>query len=173
MTDVLGYFPAWYREHGIDHFLLWQAEDPSDQDGVVVDQQGKALAFPSVAALEDFACRNDIHLGEGEMGLHDLDAVAAWLADPRPETVDCRELLNVLNLASDVSHSVGSKFSIYDYESDLNVVYDKLFWGANPPLMSAGTEGCDLNWSAPELQILENEATRALEIFRDHVAIIL
>ena len=66
--------------------------------------------------------------------VYDLDSIAAWLADPSVETVDCGAFLAVWNLFGDIARSCpGYGVSFVGHDEQLGAVYEKLFHGNNLP----------------------------------------
>lgn len=157
------YFRLWYRLCGEDRYLIWIS---NDRDAVVVDDAGFVLCFDGAEALRAYADRNGYKLEAEDPILHDLDAVATWLDDPRMP-VNCNEVLAAWNLFSDVARSVHERGSGFEsLDSRFPAVYEKLFWGNNLPSMTPSDRRYTPEWSPEEVAALSQVLRTGLGMFR-------
>jgi hypothetical protein len=98
--------------------------------------------------------------------LHDLEAVAAWLADPHADTVICSEFLAAWNLFGDIARSCPrSGVNFTDRDSHLGAVYEKLFYGNNLPSVTPPGEHYAPEWSRDEIAGLRDVLQEGLNMF--------
>lgn len=152
-----------YRLDGRERFLLWFSDE---SDGVITDAEGSVPTFASARELDGYARRASLTLSNEEPRLHDLDAVRAWLADPRAETIDCDESLCAWNLFVDVARSVtetSEEFLAVDGAQ--GSLYERVFWGCNLPAVTPDGEAFHPSWTRDEVRALAAVLTRGLELF--------
>lgn len=160
--DAREYYRILYRLDGAERFLLWFT---GDHDGVVTDADGRVPAFVSNDDLRVFADNLGIEVVEETPILHDLDAIRNWLRDPRPTNVNCQAVLAAWNLFIDVAHSVADGVSFLKIDHELDVVYEKAFWGNNLPAVTPEGESYHPLWSLEEMQGLVKLLAQGLELF--------
>jgi hypothetical protein len=159
------YHPLRYRLGGRERFLLWWHGHVPGGDGVWVDGAGIAPSFASRQDLGRFAAAQGIALPDDEPGLHDLDAVDAWLPDPRPEAVDCATWLEAWNLLNDLAASCG--VSLRDRSRWADAAYETLFgWGLPPSTPEAWSPP---TWRAAEIRAMRAVLSRGMALLRDRV----
>ena len=155
------YYRLLYRLHGSDRFLLWYSDD---HDGVETVADG-VPSFRTEADLRAFADARRLPVSGEEPVLHDLDLVAAWLADPRGETIRCGEFLAAWNLFGDVARSspaAAAGFGAHDER--LGGLYEKLFWGSNLPAVTPVGERFVPEWSRDEVADLRRVLQEGLDV---------
>lgn len=151
-----------YRLNGSNQFLLWYSDD---LDGVeTVDDC--TPSFRTEAELLAYAKTRSLLVKQEEPVLHDLDVVAAWLADPREETISCAAFLAAWNLFGDIARSspvAGASFGprVEQHGS----VYEKLFWGSNLPAITPDGERFRPQWSHDEVAALAQVLKEGLDAF--------
>jgi hypothetical protein len=165
------YFPLWFRLDHSDHYLIWssaETEAGEDADGVVVDAFRHIPYFRNVAELSAYAAANSYApLDMEDAVLHDLDSVVRWLKlkkMKRARQVNCEALLAAWNLFADMSRSLNGQFDPDPERTER--IYQKLFWGTNPPAMTP--EGCHYTplWSSVELETIHEQLSLGLRMFR-------
>jgi hypothetical protein len=158
----VNFFSLLYRLKSVDRYLIWIS---NERDSVAVDNGGRVLTFESTAALGRYAELNHIRLESETPALHDLDWVALWTESPdRP--VDCKEALAAWNIFSDIATSVGATGLTFSrLDSEQGTIYQKLFWGNNPPSLTP--EGCEFvpEWSPGEIEELTKVLRTGLRMF--------
>jgi|GEM_PF-597888 hypothetical protein len=161
------YYMLKYRWEGDERYLLWYDGDP---DGVVVDDEQRVLSFADPMLLRSCAAEKGISVNEEPPGLHDLDRVRQWSAQRDPATLDCGETLSAWNLFIDVRSSVEQRNVVYDeYEQENDDLYDKLFWGSNPPILTPEGKSYVPLWSRAELIRIGAVIDTGLRYFQAHV----
>jgi hypothetical protein len=158
------YYRLLYRLDGTDQLLLWFSDE---EDGVFTEAPGRVLSFATEARLLSFTDRHGLPVAEEGPILHDLDAVQRWTTDPRAETLDCRDALAAWNLFMDVASSLpveGAAFVRAD--SELNLIYEKVFWGNNLPAVTPEGERYEPLWTEDEVSHLAGLLSRGFELFR-------
>jgi hypothetical protein len=168
------HYPLWYRLDNKDRYLIWYnlEEANADLDGVVLDSNGKVPVFFSLSALSAYAQAEGIPIEQGELNLHNLDAVVKWFKVKRskpegPTAINCKEFLSAWNLFTNISRSVGGNF---DADRDrTRKIYDKLFWGNN--LSAVTPEGkCYIPlWSRDEKRIIHEVMSQGLQMFSNSI----
>ncbi|MCW5803010.1 MAG: hypothetical protein KIT31_11545 [Deltaproteobacteria bacterium] len=149
------------RFEGIEIVFLWESGGEA-RDRVVLDDNDFILAFPSIAAAMDLTMSLGIPLSDEEASAYDLDAIQAWCKSSS-EVVDCGSTLNAWNLFGDLPN-VGKLYTSLD--SQLNVVYDKLFRGCNFPSMTVPGEEYVARWWPAEIAALKRLLLLGLAEFR-------
>lgn len=169
------HYPLWYRLDNKDRYLIWyNVEETNDEDldGVVLDSNGKMPVFVSLGALSAYAQVENIQLEQGELNLHNLDAVVKWFkvkhSKPEgPTAIDCDGFLAAWNLFSDVSRSISGNF---DADRDrTKKIYDKLFWGNNLPANTPEGKCYIPLWSKTERETIREVMSQGLEMFRNSI----
>jgi hypothetical protein len=157
------YYKLLYRLEGVDALLIWYS---NDADGVATSDDHCVPSFETVADLLAYADARGLVVAEEEPVLHDLDAVAAWLANPQEETVACSDFLAAWNLFGDVARSCPQySASFADRGKQRDAVYDKLFWGSNLPSVTPPGEQYTPEWSRDEVTSLRQLLQAGLEMF--------
>ncbi len=152
-----------YRLGGSERFLLWFT---GETDGVITDAEGRVLTFASARDLIEYASLAELVVSREEPRLHDLDAVRAWLADPRGESVDCDETLCAWNLFVDVARSVSASGEAFlAADAAQGALYDRVFWGCNLPAVTPEGEAFHPSWTRDEVRGLVDVLTRGFELF--------
>ncbi len=158
------YYKIQYRLEGAEAYLLWFT---NEQDGVITTPEGRMPSFSTEAALVAYAKRNGVSVSGEAATLHDFDALQAWADDPRPDTVDCSNLLSAWNLFSDVARSMPSEAQAFARkDKGLTSLYNKLFWGNNLPAVTPNGHRFDPKWSTDELVRLAEVIAAGLQLFR-------
>ena len=162
------YYVTWYRIEGVDRYLLWR-NGGDDHDGVLVDDSRRVPSFRTPDEAERAARRLGLHFCEEKPLLIDLDVVVGWLAKPQAEDIDCSALLGAFNLFWDVSLSIGvigSEFLALKQEAVENKVYDRLFWGTNPPALTPLGKHFVPEWDDIDIEFLSVALGTGLDMFR-------
>ncbi len=161
------YYACWYRLDRKDAYLIWYSNDP---DGVVIDGAGRVPTFSDLAHLRAHADALGLRVKEEDPILHDLDAVARWLERPQQKGIDCAGCLAAWNLCSDVAVSIGDRMCDRDRER-VYIVYDKLFWGTNPPSVTPSGKQYKPIWTDAEVEALAEMLGYGLGLFRRATAV--
>lgn len=160
---VRTYYRLLYRLDGSERWLLWYS---NDSDGVVTIEDNFVPAFKTETDLLAYSDARGLIVQQEEPLLHDLDAIATWLADPRAETVACDAFLSAWNLFGDIARSCqrsGASFS--DRDKHLRTVYEKLFYGNNLPSITPPGEHYRPEWSREEVTGLRQILRVGLDMF--------
>lgn len=152
-----------YRLDGRERLLLWFSDEP---DGVITDAEGRVPTFASARDLIEYASLGEHVVSNEEPRLHDLDAVRAWLADPRAETVDCDRTLCAWNLFIDVARSMtASNEAFLAADAARGAIYRRVFWGCNLPAVTPEGEAFHPSWTREECQELVDLLSLGLDLF--------
>lgn len=154
---------------GIERYFLWYSMEEAnwDPDRILLDEAGALLQFESLDDLESYALAESLTLHPTWHARYDFDAMAVWLTGPTIEGIDCERVLSLWNLFDDMLLSIGQGKLLFDgvekFDED---VYDKLFWGTNPPALTP--DGCHYEpiWSEHEVQIIERALGEGFARFR-------
>ena len=96
------HYKLWYRYNAVDRCLLWYSDE---HDGIVDIRRPYPLFSNGIGVA--CICRSSLLLLEAEApGLHDLDLVQTWLADPQPHLFHPHGFLNAWNLFGDVARTL-------------------------------------------------------------------
>jgi hypothetical protein len=158
------YYILWYRLDGRDAYLIWYS---NEQDGVLVDEDGRALKFRDSGSLLKYAESRDIHIEAGEQTLHNLDELGEWLNSGEADQIRCDTFNGAWNLFADVSFSIGG-----DFDADKGLtqeVYNKLLWGCDLPSVTPEGEQYHPAWTKRELKIMRDVLSAGLQMFRSSV----
>ena len=156
------HYKLWYRYNAVDRYLLWYSDE---QDGIV-DSDGCIPSFRTESALLAYADSLSVTVEAEAPGLHDLDLVQTWLADPQPHRVDPHGFLNAWNLFGDVARTlpaVEARFT--ELNSRLGPLYDKLFWANNLPAVTPEGELFVPEWSTIEIEEFATLLREGLSMF--------
>ena len=159
------HYALWYRLDEVDAFLLWYSDEG---DGIELDASGRAPAFRSVEALDAFVARLGVSRSAEAPLLHDLDALAGWLAAPSPDGIDCSKLLTAWNLFLDLRSAVTGRNAVRELHG-YNDLYDKLFFKNNLPSVTPPGKRYTPRWSASEVTRLASYLGTRLDDFRRRV----
>lgn len=157
------YYRLSYRLGDQDGYLIWYT---GEEEGVLVEADGRVPSFPSIEALTAYAQGKGIELVDEWPVEHDLDCTASWLAASGQGAVDCENLLSAWNLFEEVSASIGGDFDADQEQTDS--LYDKLFQGsdtANNVLRQEGEPAYRPEWSKEELALLRTTLGKGLALF--------
>lgn len=168
---MIEYTLSWYRLDGRDGYLIWTTDWTNDDepDRIIMDEAGDLLAFTEAGHAAAYAAGRGWALDQDEPVLHDLDAVRAWIAKPRLETLSCPDFLNAWNLFTDASMSVwGQDFAPRNPITDL--VYDKLFDACNLPGMTPEGQHYEPMWGPEEIAGLKRTLEMGLKMFEGYIA---
>ena len=159
------YFILWYRLDGIDAYLIWFN---GEQDGVVIDEDGKIPCFLNIEGLLRYADSLNLSVAAESPILHDFDIVASWLKTANVKAIYCKDFLAAWNLFDDISRSVDGNF-----DTDQTVtakIYDKLFWGNNLPSVTPAGQSYHPAWTKRELTIIRETLASGLLLFRQSIS---
>jgi hypothetical protein len=178
ITDRLGFSETqavlgWYRLDGNDACVIWYSPVVDDPHwGLYADAEGNVLSFLTRDQATDFAQGQaiTIHVDPDQDPVHDLDMVARWLADPKPEAIDAERFYLAHNLFAAVANSL---YRPPDRQEDIPLgVYQKLSWFSSHPTAipeAAETLGIDLSWTKDEISGLHRLLADGLVLFRQVV----
>jgi hypothetical protein len=156
------YFALLFRLNAENRYLIWIS---SEKDFVVADAGGLVPTFEDTASVQAYAELNHYSLEGEEPILHDLDSVVAWTKAPGMP-VDCRNALAAWNLFGDVARSIRGRGIAFDHlDSQFPSIYEKLFWGNNPPSMTPKGRHYVPEWSPGELAALAEVLSAGLGLF--------
>jgi hypothetical protein len=133
-------------------YVIWRT---NDKDGLVRSKDGKIAAFADERRAADYCRTNDISLMPESPAVYDFDMIAAWCEHPRAESIDCVAFLNAWNMLEDV-HGFGSEaLSLHKITSRrADEIYNKLFFGNNPPAVTPDGARYEPIWSEDEIDAL-------------------
>lgn len=115
-------------------YVIWYEDD---EDGFITEDQ-KLILFDSIEDAKIFCSKNKI-FPENEVVTYDLTNVLD-MAEHISNSKDCRILLNIWNLFSDLAKTLNEEFmGDFDQEQILEI-YDKLFYGCNLEVINKGEE---------------------------------
>jgi hypothetical protein len=145
------YFVVDCRLDGVASYLIWYN---NDVDGLAVRSDGSISLFREPSTLSSYAAQHGLEFEDEVPSVIDLDAIARWLGDPRPDAIDCELFLNAWNLFDDVASSVGCSSFRRDSRR-ASLPYGKLFWGINIPVMTPSGEHYEPVWSDEEVETIQ------------------
>jgi hypothetical protein len=168
------HYPLRYRLDNKDRFLIWFTVDGAgeDLDGVVLNQKGEILVFRSRKEVFSYCDFGALEVERDYDCLHNFDVVIRWMKRKKskwfgPTAIDCKEFLDTWNLFGDISRSLHG-----DFDSDrerTSKIYDKLFYGANPPAITPKGEHYTPYWPNKEKRIIRDVLSHGLQMFRNHL----
>jgi len=144
-------------------YIIWIS---NDNDGVVVDNNRKILAFESEISVLDYASEKML-LIEGGVAIWDVYKLQQWLLEPCGD-FDYELFLNFWNLCTDVSVSTNLPFKGDIKSATRNRVYDKLFAVAGPFL----SDRSDLILTDNELKILHRVIEDGLKMLSENLMVL-
>jgi hypothetical protein len=156
------YFPLLFRLRGEERFLIWMS---GDTDSVMMAEDGYIPSFATVDALRGYANVKGWEI-EGETPvLHDLDRVAAWVAEP-VDAVNCVEVLNAWNLFADICATVNAprNTNFEKLNSQSSALYDRVFWGNNLPAVTPKGERFVPTWTRDEIGSMAEILSTGLDL---------
>ena len=147
----MDYYPCQIQVLGNLLYLVWYS---NATDGVVTQAKERKellLAFTSFEDADSWCAKRRITLIKSkELGKHDFDAIANWTCNPKSEILDCVNLNICWNLLQDISMSLYG--CVFDGEfKNANVIYNKIFWGTNPPSLMKSSKPYRTKLSQKEL----------------------
>jgi hypothetical protein len=148
-----------------EYYLIWYSED---QDGLLTDEQGLVLGFPSLEALDAHARDHNISIHEG-MTTVNLDVIADWAKHPNETQIDCSGFLDAWNLFSDIAASVDESGQALTELDNYFEIYDKLFRGNNLPAFTNAGEEYIPHWTKGDIQEMVKVFNAGLELFQRNV----
>lgn len=160
-----------YYEYGIllggrVNWILWYT---NTSDGLACDLVGRIMVFETSPVLRDYATSTGLKVAEASTVL-DLDSVRRWVDGPPSIPADYPTLLNTWNLWDDIRGTLDC--STLNQDTDVEQVYDKLFWANNPPALTPEGECFIPEWSEHELGILRAQLTDGFELFEKSTVLI-
>jgi hypothetical protein len=168
------HYPLRYRLDNKDRFLIWFTVDGAgeDLDGVVLNQKGEILVFRSREEVFSYCDFGALEVERDYDCLHNFDVVIRWMKRKKSKwfgatAIDCKEFLDTWNLFGDISRSLDG-----DFDSDrerTSKIYDKLFYGANPPAITPKGEHYTPYWPNKEKRIIRDVLSHGLQMFRNHL----
>lgn len=157
------YYQLLYRLEGVEALLLWYS---NGSDGVATGADNRVPSFKTAADLLAYSEARGLLVADEQPALHDLDAVAAWLAEPQGDTVACSDFLAAWNLFGDIARSCPQfSASFADRDKQLRMVYEKLFWGSNLPSVTPPGEHYTPEWSRDEVTDIRQILQDGLDMF--------
>jgi hypothetical protein len=95
MTHERLHYIVMFRLDGSDRFAVWYCDDV---DGVLLDEWKRIATFPNPSAVNAYAATLGLELLEDAPGVYDFDRIAAWVAEPSAEGIDCSMTLDAWNM---------------------------------------------------------------------------
>lgn len=114
------------RVDSLARFFLW-VSGGDDPDRIVLAEDGAISSFSSEASARAVAASTGYTVSDDEPAAYDIDEIEAW-SKSEAQGVDCRSLLGLWNLATDLPNR-GEFFIAVDKRA--NDLYEKLFAGCN------------------------------------------
>jgi hypothetical protein len=160
------YYSFWFRIGGQKLCAIWSDNDYSK---FWLDANGLLPAFSTKGAITAYAESIPISLENFEFEMVDLDELANWLEHPGLE-LDCNLVLNSWNLFDDLKTAVYGEDS---YQAELqrpSTIYDKLYFGTNPPVLTPSNKEYVPIWTEPEIKEIQIPLADGLKLFRSKLA---
>ncbi len=164
MTHERLHYTVMFRLDGSDRFVVWYCDDV---DGVLLDESKLIATFPSPAAVEAYAVNLGLELLEEPPGVYDFDRIAAWVAAPGAEGIDCSVMLDAWNMLADAANSLSCK--LFEPRG-AKLVYDKLFWGNNLEAVTPPGEHYEPTWSRVDVAVLAGVLSAGLSTLRTAIS---
>lgn len=155
-----------FRLDGIERFLIWYTDE---NDGVIIETDGRVPVFGDVEKLLSYASENSIKFIDTEPTFEDLDVIRDWIEEGAQGPIDCNAFLGAWNVFADISQSTGGNFDS-DKDFTLNI-YNKLFWGCNLPALTPPGKHLTPEWGEVELKTISLVMTEGIEMIRRSVVI--
>ncbi|MCL2726453.1 MAG: hypothetical protein FWD69_18695 [Polyangiaceae bacterium] len=145
------------------YYCIWHT---NGIDGLIVEAN-HIKYFHAISDLKTYCLQNHITLS-GEAAEYNVDRVTEWLLGDK-KLVDCKFMLDILNIMSDVAHSAGEYF--YGDCDDLDDIYYNLFYGNNLPSVTPSGELYVPTWSCEEIAKMSNVLEGGLGLLKRNLGI--
>ncbi len=118
------------------YYSIWCQYDGSDESkkDKVMLEDNKVLTFTEKSDLIRYAERVGITIIEDEEFRNDIHVMKRFRYRRRKK--DCIYLINIWNMVSDINYSLGRKTFAECRNSDVDNIYDKMFYGLNLPAIT-------------------------------------
>jgi hypothetical protein len=149
------------RLDGVERVLSWESYDGTP-DQVTLDDEGMILAFPSEQIARNAHQLTGRLVSADAPAIYDFDATLDWCKSDA-EVRDCRPILDIWNLLSDLPHD---RNLFAGSDGHANDVYEKLFFGCNLPAITPPGEQYEPTWSRSETAEIKRLLILGLAEFR-------
>jgi hypothetical protein len=157
------HFLCEFRFNAKSYFVIWY---DGSEDGLLVDSKQKLAQFEHQEDARNFLIKQGFYLSENQVTIYNFDRIAQWVNQPTPAQIDCVEFLDVWNMFVDVANSVGGSSVFMEKNSDLDSIYQKLFYGCNLLSITPPGEQFEPTWTLSEMTFLSNLFGAGIELLR-------
>jgi len=151
------YYIVEFKTSEKSRFCIWYT---NDVDGFVAEAQ-KVICFNSLQELKAFCCQAGYVLSK-DITVYNVDCITDWIKT-KNKVVDCSKLLDFWNITSDFARSTNQAF-YGDTDGLVLDVYNKLFFGTNPPTLKGVAENYTPDWDEEDLNVLKKVMGECIEI---------
>jgi len=159
VINIREFFPVNFIIDSNNYHCIWFCDG---KDGLIVES-GKIKSFSNIDALNDYAENNNFKLNDDDAELS-IDAAKKWLANKA--TVDCSYFNYYWNMIGDMANSLNISFYGNKRTKHVDKLYDKLFYGCNPPSLRGNGEIYVPKFTKKEIRILRKVVKDGLRIVR-------
>jgi hypothetical protein len=145
-------FSIWYRGTVLDGFIL--------------DDANHIILFQSRDELQQFARSKHLMLEETVFRC-DIDYASGW-TETLKHKFNCEKILQVWNYADDFRCCVENR-NVYEDPDERTPLYEKLFFGTNPPVFEREDMYFVPVWTTSELQDLKRIICSKVELLKKYV----
>ena len=146
------------------HYCIWT----SDEEDKILTENRRIIRYAVLDDLYIYADKHNILFNNNEIMCYNFDNINNWcvLDD---NYVDCREVLNIWNILSDIARGLETTYIGDCNEGDIDILYEKLFYGNNLPSINYSEKVYKPVWSKNEIQKLKSILINGLQIFSDGI----
>jgi len=124
-----------------------------EKDGFLIEEDW-LRTFKSREELTIYAEQNGMTFNGSELFVLSIDRLQSRFARiEQTRMVDCHAFLNFWNLVSDAAYSLNRSF--YGDREEVTFIYDRVFYGTNPPALRKDGEYFTPTWTDVELEVLK------------------
>jgi hypothetical protein len=145
-----------------NHFCLWYTDE---LDGFEVEDN-RLIWFKQENNMKKFCYEKNISFSD-EVISFDIEQLSAMIKY-KPEEFDCKLILDMWNIFSDVSKSVNQHF-IGDDDMAYNI-YSKIFYGNNLPAINTSGKKYIPLWNKEELETIYEILYQGISILESALA---
>ncbi|BDF04422.1 hypothetical protein [[Clostridium] hylemonae] len=155
------YYPIKILRHEKVYFCIWYT---NDVDGILLEKN-KIKSFSNYDNLKNYCEENKIKIKE-DISTYNLDEVLEWLSS-RKQEVDCKIILDLWNLISDLAKSSDEYF--YGDDDETLHISEKLFYGNNLPAINRDGPEYYPKWDDDEYMIIKKVIQNGVELFNKYL----
>lgn len=159
------YYPIEIVINKKSYYCIWYT---NDTDGIIIEVN-LLKYFYSIAKLKRYCHENSMIINE-DVSVYSLDKALEWILSDKT-TIDCKFILSIWNIMSDLSRSTGEYF--YGNDEGLVTIYNKLFYGNNLPALNAGEDLYTPSWCIDEILLISKVLHDGIDLFEKSFSAVL